>query len=149
VLVEAKNILTKVYSVDSATATQEIVRFAAGPVAVLPLDSTGIISALQLADTHGLDLTDAVLLHLARQHSAGYVATEEQNLAQVCGQLGITPESPLDANLRQQVAAWEAGHLAPKGMARVLHRVHQWLSQSHPQAAQDFWSHTGGGSHLP
>jgi hypothetical protein len=34
-------------------------------------------------------------------------------------------------------------------LARVPRRVHQWLSHSHPQAAQDFWSRTGGGSHLP
>jgi hypothetical protein len=39
--------------------------------------------------------------------------------------------------------------LQPKGLPRVLRRVHKWLGQSHPKAAQDFWSQTGGGSHLP
>jgi hypothetical protein len=77
------------------------------------------------------------------------VATEDQQFAQVCSQLGITPQSPLDAGLRQQVAAWEAANLAPKGLARVLRRVYGWLHRIHPQAAQDFWSQTGGGSHLP
>jgi hypothetical protein len=40
-------------------------------------------------------------------------------------------------------------HVPPKGLPRVLRRVQLWLSHSHPQAAQDFWSQTGGGSHLP
>ena len=149
VLFEAKGILTKVYRVAPAEATKKLTPFAAVPVALLDLDPATALSVLQLADTHDIDLTDAVLLHLARQHGAGHLATEDQRLAQACTQLGITPVSPLDATLRQQVAAWEAANVAPKGLARALRRVHQWLSQSHPQAAQDFWSQTGGGSHLP
>jgi hypothetical protein len=56
---------------------------------------------------------------------------------------------PLDAVLRQQVAAWENTNLPGKGLPRILRRVHQWLSQTHPQAAQNFWSQTGAASHLP
>jgi predicted nucleic acid-binding protein len=149
VLFETKNILTKVYSVAAAEATRKLLQFAAGPVALISLDPATVTSALNLADRHGLNLTDAVLLHLALQHGAPFLATEDQRLAQVCAQLGITPQSPLDAALRQQVAAWEAVNLAPKGLGRVLRRIHQWLGQSHPQAAQDFWSQTGGGGHLP
>src|SRR5437016_3618433 len=80
VLVEGKNVLTKVYSVDAHTATQKMVLFAAGPITLLDLDGPGAFSAFQLADTHGLDLTDAVLLYLTGQHGAGYLATEDQNL---------------------------------------------------------------------
>jgi predicted nucleic acid-binding protein len=149
VLFEAKNILTKVYSVAAGDATKKLLQFAAGPVALLDLDAAGAVATLQLADTHGLDLTDAVLLHLAQRHGAGYLATEDNRLAQACPQLGITPQSPLDAALRQQVAAWEAANLPSKGLARVLRRVYQWLSQTHPQAAHDFLSATGGGNHLP
>lgn len=149
VMFEAKNILTKVYGVDGGDATKKLVQFAAGPIVLLDLDVSGVASVLQLANTQGLDLTDAVLLHLARQHGAGFLVTEDQQLAQTCTQFGITPESPLDATLRGQVAAWEQANLASKGLARILRRVHQWLSQNHAQAAQDFWSRTGGGSHLP
>jgi hypothetical protein len=67
----------------------------------------------------------------------------------VCSHFGITPLSPLDATLRQAVGAWEATHVPPKGLPRVLRRVHQWLSTLHPQVAQDFWTQTGAGSHLP
>jgi predicted nucleic acid-binding protein len=149
VLIEAKNILTKVYSVNAGDATKKLLQFAAGPVALLDLDSAILTSALHLADTHDLDFTDSILLHLTQVHGAKYLATEDQRLAQACTQLGILPQSPLDAALRQQVANWEAVHVAPKGLARVLHRVHQWLNQSHPHIAQDFWSQTGNGSHLP
>ena len=149
VLMEAKTILTKVYSVSASTATAKLLQFAGGPVVLLPLDQAAVTAALHLADAHGLDLTDAVLLHLAHQHGAGYLATEDQHLAQACAQFGITPESPLDATLRQQVAAWETANLPSKGLARILRRVHQWLGQTYPQAAQDLWSKTGGGNHLP
>jgi hypothetical protein len=28
-------------------------------------------------------------------------------------------------------------------------QIHEWLGRMHPQAADDFWSQTGAGSHLP
>jgi predicted nucleic acid-binding protein len=149
ILLEARNILTKVYGVDGGAVTASLLQFAGSPVVVLDLNLVTVTSALHLADTQGLDLTDAVLLYLTNLHGARYLATEDQRLAQACQPLGITPLSPLDAVLHQQVAAWEAAHLAPKGLARILRRVHDWLSQNHPQAAQDFWSQTSGGSHLP
>jgi len=34
-------------------------------------------------------------------------------------------------------------------MILVYSLLQEWLSHSHPQAAQDFWSLTGGSSHLP
>jgi predicted nucleic acid-binding protein len=149
VLVEARNILTKVYGVDDASATTKLLQVAAGPVILLDLDQAAVTSAFSLADTHGLDLTDAVLLHLTHRHGAGHLATEDQRLIQACLRLGINPISPLDALLRQQVNTWEAANLAPKGLPRVLRRIYHWLNQSHTPAAQDFWSQTGGGSHLP
>jgi predicted nucleic acid-binding protein len=148
VLFEAKGILTKVYSVNASSATAKLLQFAAGPVALLALDQVGISSAFQLADAHGLDLTDAVLLHLACSQGTGHLATEDQRLTQACIQFGIKPESPLNPILRQNVASWESANLASKGLPRVLRRIHAWLSQTHPQAAHDFWTQTGG-SHLP
>jgi predicted nucleic acid-binding protein len=149
VLIEAKHVLAKVYSVDATSVTAKLRQFVAGPVVVLDLDEPTTTTAFQLADTHALDLTDAVLLQLARHHGASHLATDDQRLIQACGSFGITPITPLDPALRQQVAAWEAAHLSSKGLPRVLRRVHQWLGQAHPQAAQDFWSSTGGATHLP
>ena len=149
VLFEAKGVLTKVYGEDPLLTTQKLAQVAGGPVVLLDTDPADIPMVLQLADTYAVDLTDAVLLHLVRTNGAGHLATDDQRLSQICLQFGITPLSPLDAVLRQAVSVWEAAHLPPKGLPRVLRRVHQWLSQSHPQAAQDFWSQTGAGSHLP
>jgi predicted nucleic acid-binding protein len=149
VLIEAKNILTKVYNVNASDVSTKLLQFAAGPIVLLDLDEVAVTSSFQLADASGLDLTDAVLLHLAQRYGATYLATEDQRLAGSCTQFGITPQSPFDAVLRKQVASWEASNLAPKGLSRVLRRVHDWLSQPYPQAAQDFWTQTGGGSHLP
>jgi hypothetical protein len=68
---------------------------------------------------------------------------EHSKLTQVCRQIGIIPENPLDTTLRQQMAEWEATHLPAKELPRLLHQIHQWLSQGYPQAAQEFWSRTG------
>jgi predicted nucleic acid-binding protein len=149
VLVEVRNILTKVYSVNSNSVTAKLLQFINGPVVLLELDEATIASAFQIADLHAIDMTDAVLLHLAKRCGANHMATDDQRLTNACLQSGITPISPFDANLRQQVANWETANLAPKGLPRILRRVHQWLQQSHSQAARDFWSNTGGASHLP
>jgi predicted nucleic acid-binding protein len=149
VLVEARNILTKVYAVDTGAATAKLQQFAAGPVAFVDLDSAGVTAAFRLADMHKLDLTDAVLLHLAQQHGANWLVTDDRRLAQICSQVGITAESPVDATLRQQVAVWETANLTSKGLPRILRRVHEWLNRSHLQAGIDFWSATSNGTHLP
>jgi predicted nucleic acid-binding protein len=149
VLIEAKNILTKAYGIDAGIATGKLLHFAAGPIVLLDLDQSAVAAALSLADSQHLGLTDAVLLYHAQQQQATVIATEDQALAQACTSFNIKPVSPLDAGLRQQIAAWEAINLAPKGMPRILRRVHDWLNQAHPQAGKDFWSQTGGGNHLP
>lgn len=149
VIFEAKGVLTKVYGEDPLVVSQKLVQIANGPLVVLGLGAADLPAVLGLVDAHALDFTDAALLHLARQNAARYLVTDDQHLAQMCGNVGITPVSPIDATLRQAVAAWEIQHVPPKGLPRVLRRVHSWLNQSHAQAAQDFWSRTGAGSHLP
>ncbi|MYA98149.1 hypothetical protein F4X90_00500 [Candidatus Poribacteria bacterium] len=44
---------------------------------------------------------------------------------------------------------FEAKAILTKGLPRILRRIHLWLHQNHQQVAEDFWSQTGGGSHLP
>lgn len=149
VLFEAKAILTKVYGVDAALASQKLAQVAAGPCTFTPVDEPTALAALTLADVHGLGLTDAVLLQTVLGQGASCLATEDQQLAKVCRKVAITTESPFDAALRQQVAAWENANLPSKGLPRVLRLIHRWLGQHHPQAAADFDSQTGGGSHLP
>lgn len=39
--------------------------------------------------------------------------------------------------------------LPAKGLPRILHHFHRWLIHGHPHAADEFWSQTGNGSHLP
>jgi predicted nucleic acid-binding protein len=149
VLFEAKAVLTKVYGESAPAATQKLAQVAGGPIALVDMDPADVAAILQLADTHARDQTDAVLLHLTQHSRAPYLATDDARLAQVCAKVGITVLSPMDAVLRQAVGAWESAHLPPKGLPRVLRRVHQWLNQTNAQTAQDFWSNTGSGSHLP
>ncbi len=148
-LLEAKAILVKVYAVDAAAASQKLAQFAAGPIVVVPVDLSAILAAMNVADELNIDLTDAVLFHLTQAHGASRLATDDVLLARACQQMGILPETPIDSALRQQMAQWEAGHLPAKGLPRILKQVHLWLSKSYPEAAQEFWSRTGGGAHLP
>jgi predicted nucleic acid-binding protein len=148
-LFEAKAILTKVYAADTALTSQKLAQFAAGPIVVVGVDLATALAAMNTADALDIDLTDAVLLQTTQAQGALQLATDDSKLAQACRQVGITPETPIDATLRQQMIGWEAANLPMKGLPRVLHQIHQWLSQTYPQTAQDFWSKTGGGSHLP
>jgi predicted nucleic acid-binding protein len=148
-LFEVKAILTKVYSVTGALATQKLAQFADGPIVVTDVDEAMALAAMNTADGLGLDLPDAVLLQTARARGAAWLATDDSKLAQACSAFGLLAQSPVDAGLRQLIATWESANLATKGLPRILRQVHHWLSQTHPQAAQDFWSHSGGASHLP
>lgn len=149
VLLEAWTVLVKVYAVTPVAATKRVARLGKVPITIVDLDDATVSLGLQLANSQGLDLTDSVLLQLTRQVGAKELATDDAQLVQSCAQFGIAAQSPIDNALRQQITAWETANLAPKGLARVLRRVHQWLNQSHVQAAQDFWHQTGAGSHLP
>jgi predicted nucleic acid-binding protein len=148
-LFEAKAILTKVYAVDTALASRKLAQFAAGPIVVTSVTPPIALAAMHTADVLSLDLTDAVLLQTVQARGALWLATDDNKLARACRQVGITPETPIDNILRQQMVAWETTNLAAKGLPRVLRQIHQWLSRTAPQTAQDFWSQTGGGSHLP
>ena len=148
-LFEAKAILTKVYAVDAVLASRKLAQFTAGPIVVTAVDHPVALAAMHTADVLGLDLTDAVLLHTVQARGALWLATDDTKLGQACRQVGVTPETTIDTALRQQMVVWEAANLPAKGLQRVLRQIHQWLHRTAPQIAQDFWSHTGGGSHLP
>jgi predicted nucleic acid-binding protein len=148
-LLEAKAVLTKVYAVDAAFASRKLAQLAVGPLSVVPVDAAIGLAAMDLADALHIDLTDGALLHAARAHGARWIATDDSRLAQACRSVGCTPETPIDVGLRRRISEWEDANLPAKGLARLLHRVHRWLGESHPEAALDFWSQTGAGSHLP
>jgi len=148
-LFEAKAILTKVYAVEAVLASRKLAQFAAGPIVITAVDHPIALAAMHTADALGLDLTDAVLLHAVPARGALWLATDDTKLSQACRQVGVTPETPIDAALRQQMVVWETANLPAKGLPRVLRQIHQWLHRIAPQTAEDFWSHTGGGGHLP
>jgi hypothetical protein len=108
-----------------------------------------VVAAIGTADELGIELTDAVLLQTVQEQGVTRLATDDSKLTQVCRQSGIIPENPIDTALRQQMAAWEATHLPAKGLPRLLYQIYQWLGRNYPRAAQEFWSRTGGGSHVP
>lgn len=148
-LFEVKAILTKVYGVDAVLASHKLAQLATGPIMVTAVDPPIALAAMQTADGLGIDLTDAVLLQTVQTRGALWLATDDTKLAQACRQVGVTPETPIDATLRQQMVTWEAANLPAKGLPRVLPQIHQWLNRIAPSMAEDFWSSTGGGSHLP
>jgi predicted nucleic acid-binding protein len=148
-LLEAKAILTKVYAVDVNLVSQRLSQFSAGPIEIIEVDLSITLTAMQTADTLEIDMTDAVLVQATLSHGAKVLATDDRKLIQVCDQVDITVENPIDVSLRRKMASWEMKNLPQKGLPRILRQIHHWLCQNHQQAAEDFWSQTGGGSHLP
>jgi len=148
-LLEVKAILTKVYAVDVDLVSQRLSQFSAGPIEIIEVDLSITLASMQIADALEIDITDAVLVQAIRTYNANILATDDQKLMQVCHQVDIAVENPIDIQLRRQMANWEAKNLPQKGLPRILRRIHQWLDQNHQQVAKDFWSQTGGGSHLP
>jgi predicted nucleic acid-binding protein len=148
-LLEAKAILTKVYGVEAALVTERLQLLADGLIEIVPLASNGVVAALRLADEQLLDLTDAVLLSTMRELALTQLATDDRKLAQAAAQFGLVVENPIDPQLRQQMADWERAHLPSRGLPRMLRQIHTWLERTQPAAADEFWSQTGGGSHLP
>ena len=148
-LFEAKAVLTKVYAVDANLTSQQLSQFSAGPIEIIEVDLPITLAAMQIADTLEIDITDAVLVQVTRARNANILATDDRKLMQACHQVDIVVENPIDISLRRQMANWEAKNLPQKGLPRILGRIHQWLCKNHQQAAEDFWSQTGGGSHLP
>ena len=148
-LLEAKAILTKVYAIDVNLASQQLSQFSAGPIEIVEVDLPITRAAMQIADTLEIDLTDAVLVEATRTRNANILATDDRKLMQACHQVDIAVENPIDVLLRREMASWESENLPQKGLPRILRRIHFWLHQNHQQVAEDFWSQTGGGSHLP
>ena len=148
-LFEAKAILTKVYAVDVNLTSQQLSQFSAGPIEVVEVDLPMTLAAMQIADTLEIDITDAVLVQVTRTRNANILATDDRKLIRACHQVDIAVENPIDVSLRRQMASWEAENLPQKGLPRILRQIHRWLHQNHQQVAEDFWSQTGGGSHLP
>jgi len=146
---EAKAVLTKVYGIEAALVTEKLAQLTQGLVTVVAVDAGTSLEAMKLADDHNLDLTDAVLLSCLLTNQSLEIATDDQKLAQICRQLGFTVVNPIDSSLRLLMAQWEAENIPPKGLPRILRQFHRWLGLNHPQVADDFWSQTGGGSHLP
>ena len=148
-MLEARAILTKVYDVDVNLSSQQLSQFSAGPIEIIEVDLPITLTSMQIADALKIDITDAILLQATRTRGANVLATDDRKLIQACHQVDIAVENPIDVSLRRQMASWESENLPQKGLPRILRRIHQWLHQNHQQAAEDFWSQTGGGSHLP
>ena len=148
-LLEAHAILLKVYGADAGQVQSKLAQLTEGPVAIIALSDTLALAAMQVATQEKIDLTDAVLMQTALERQATFLATCDQRLAQVARQKGLDAPEIFDFPLRRAIAHWEEDNLSSKGLPRVLRRVHSWLEKQHPTAASDFWSHTGGGSHLP
>jgi predicted nucleic acid-binding protein len=148
-LLEIRAVMLKVYDVDAVSLSQKLSEFTSGPIWIAEIDAVDVITADRFANAFSLDLTDALLISCARGQGVARLATDDQKLIRVCDQIGMTVENPIDDDLRRQIAEWETANLAVKGLPRILRRVHRWLNAAHPQLANDFWSQTGNGSHLP
>jgi predicted nucleic acid-binding protein len=148
VLLEAKVILRRFYAVEDAEATRIVTLFAEDLLPVQPLDATSTLSAVKLADTERVDLTDAVLPLLCQAEGAT-LATDDRKFANAAARFGIRVERPVSDNVRTAITAFEEKLLPARGLPRTLHHIHHWIDARDPTLANAFRLDTRSFSRLP
>lgn len=148
-VVEGITIMTKVYGVESEIARRLTTGFAYGPINILPIELEIITAAADLSILHDVDINDAVLLQTCIEHGIACIATDDRRFTKICANFGIIVENPITPKIRQQMAAWEAANLPPRGLQRLLSHIHQWLKTQEPDIATKFYDSTGQYLHLP
>ena len=146
-LVELWRVLVAVYGVSESDAAA---KFADLRKALVVEDLTAAIAAaaLSLRQSHAIDFNDAVLLECAHQRGVTILATDDSQLAAACASRGISVENPVSLTVRAQMTSWENQNLPPKGLPRILLRVHRWIEQQDAALAAVFHSATQALSRL-
>lgn len=148
-VIEGMAIMIKVYGVEPEIACQLVTDFAYGPISILPIELETITAAVDLSILHDVDINDAVLLQACIERGIARIATDDRRFAHACANFGIIVENPITPAIRQQMAAWEAANLPPRGLPRLLTYIHQWLKTQEPNIATKFYEATGQYLHLP
>jgi predicted nucleic acid-binding protein len=146
-LIELWRVLVAVYGVSESDADAKFTDLCRALV-VEDLTAPVAAAALSLRQSHGIDFNDAVLLESCRQRGVTVLATDDAQLAIACATMGINVENPVTPAVRAQMTIWENQNLPPKGLPRILLRVHRWIEQEDAALAHAFHSATQGLSRL-
>lgn len=146
-LVELRRVLVGVYGVSESDADAKFTDLCKALV-VDDLTPTVATATLAVRQSYAIDFNDAVLLETALRRGVSVLATDDAQLAAACTAMQIRVENPVTAAVRSQMTSWEVQNLPPKGLPRILLRVHRWLEQHDPALAQLFHSATQALSRL-
>lgn len=139
-LVEMARVLTGVYGADPDFVERTLTGLSQA-MSVEPLTADVLLDASPLQRRHGIDQTDAILLVTCLSRQAE-LATDDRGLARAASASGIRVEDPIGPEVRSTIARWEADHLPPKGLPRVLAQIHRWIDLRSPELASEFRSAT-------
>lgn len=148
VLPECYQVLTRTYRVAPADAAGIVARLSASPIYWATFDLAEMVGAVAARALHGIDTADAVLLHLAKA-DLGTLVTSDRKLLRAAQDHGVAALNPITRQLAAAITQWEAVHLPPKGLSRLLHPIERWLRARAPNLADELVVATAGLTQSP
>lgn len=148
ILEELYHVLTRDYRVPPASAASVAERMFRSPLRCADLQTRQLPLILSDMKDHGLHGADAALLALAREDQ-GILVSQDQALLRAAEAQGVAVRNPITPMLAVQVARWEAQHLPPRGLPRILGVVEAWIRRHDPSLADRFVLDTARLTRLP
>jgi len=142
-------ILRRVYNVGRQEASSKALSLFDSPLGFTEVGREDARRALERCVARDVDANDALLIQLCLRSEIPSLASDDQRLLKACEEEGIQPQSPIGEEHRRRMQLWEQEKLPPSGLPRLLRRIHGWLGNVNPEAAELFLEATGGLRHLP
>lgn len=148
VLPELYHVLTRDYDASGSDAFLSVELLSRSPIHWAPLEPDQIVPVTAAMRDHRIQAADASLLLLA-QGERGVLYTPDGGLTRAAERLGVAVQNPVSAPLAGEIVRWEAEHLPPKGLGRILKSVERWLGREDVAMASRFVTATEGLTRLP
>ncbi|MEM3046871.1 MAG: type II toxin-antitoxin system VapC family toxin [Candidatus Bathyarchaeia archaeon] len=142
-------ILRRVYNVRREEASSRALSLFDSPLRFTAIGPEDARRALERCVTRSVDANDSLLIQLCLRSEIPSLASDDQRLLKACEEEGVQPQSPLGEEHRRRMQQWEEEKLPPSGLPRLLKRIHGWLGDVNPEAADLFHEATGGLRHPP
>ena len=99
-LLEVDAVLRKVYGVNPMLAAGKLAQFVLGPIVISAVDA-GLATSAMVCATHSRSIWGTrSFCRLCQLHGVATICTDDDKLAGVCGQVGLTAETPIDSAAR-------------------------------------------------
>ena len=113
---EIFSVMKKGYGIDGKEVLSRLKTLLETPLYIPPLTKEYMESTLTESEETGIDINDAVLVEIAKREGISTIITDDEKLKEICKEIGITVESPIDDIIRNEISEWEKENLPEKGI---------------------------------